>query len=218
MFERLRASDVSALRIAHAAEHGTDRAQSDPHFPAVIDELAERHGDKLALLSDRERFSYRELAERSRRYTRWALAQGIAKGDVVGAADAEPARSISRSGSALTRAGGDRRAAQHQPHRCFARLLHRHRRAQARDRRGRARRRARFAAGFRKTSPRVWLMASAARTPAAVPASTTPSRRSTAGRSRPRSSSRSPSRTRRCSSTPPARPACRRPRTSTTTG
>jgi fatty-acyl-CoA synthase len=34
-------------------------------------------------MSDRETLSYRGLAERSRRYTRWALAQYIAKGDVV---------------------------------------------------------------------------------------------------------------------------------------
>src|SRR6202040_2216489 len=35
------------------------------------------------LLSDRERFSYRQLAERSNRYARWALTQGIRKGDTV---------------------------------------------------------------------------------------------------------------------------------------
>jgi fatty-acyl-CoA synthase len=52
-------------------------------FPMVIDELAEQHGDAPALLSDRERFSYRELAARSNRYARWGLAQGIVKGDTV---------------------------------------------------------------------------------------------------------------------------------------
>jgi fatty-acyl-CoA synthase len=46
--------------------------------------LGERLGDKPALLSDRERLTYRELAGRVRRYARWALAQGVAKGDVVG--------------------------------------------------------------------------------------------------------------------------------------
>jgi fatty-acyl-CoA synthase len=49
----------------------------------VVDELAEQHGDAPALLSDRERFSYRELAARSNRYARWGLAQGITKGDAV---------------------------------------------------------------------------------------------------------------------------------------
>jgi fatty-acyl-CoA synthase len=45
--------------------------------------LAEKFGDAPALLSDRESFSYRELAARSNRYARWALAHGIRKGDTV---------------------------------------------------------------------------------------------------------------------------------------
>ena len=49
----------------------------------MVDELAERYGDAPALLSDRESFSYRELAARANRYARWALAQGIGKGDTV---------------------------------------------------------------------------------------------------------------------------------------
>jgi fatty-acyl-CoA synthase len=53
-------------------------------FPVVIDELAGRFNDAPALLSDRERFSYRELAARANRYARWALANGVGKGDTVG--------------------------------------------------------------------------------------------------------------------------------------
>jgi fatty-acyl-CoA synthase len=53
-------------------------------LPAVIDELGDQLGAKPALLSDRECFSYLELAERARRYARWAQAIGVAKGDVVG--------------------------------------------------------------------------------------------------------------------------------------
>ena len=52
-------------------------------FPLVIAELAEKYGEAAALISDRERFSYRTLAERSNRYARWARAQGIAKGDTI---------------------------------------------------------------------------------------------------------------------------------------
>jgi fatty-acyl-CoA synthase len=52
-------------------------------FPQVISELADRYGSAPALLSDRESFSYRELAARSNRYARWALAQGLRKGDTV---------------------------------------------------------------------------------------------------------------------------------------
>ena len=50
----------------------------------MIEELADRFGDAPALLSDRECLTYQALAERSNRYTRWALAQGLAKGDAVG--------------------------------------------------------------------------------------------------------------------------------------
>ena len=84
MFERLR-SDMTYLRCALRTLRMTAPIVRDPAriFPAVIDELAERHSDKPALMSDRETLSYRGLAERSRRYTRWALAQYIAKGDVV---------------------------------------------------------------------------------------------------------------------------------------
>ncbi len=52
-------------------------------LPVVIDELAAIHGEAPALLSERDQLSYRALAERARRYARWALAQGLAKGDVV---------------------------------------------------------------------------------------------------------------------------------------
>ena len=52
-------------------------------FPTVIDELVRRFGDSPALLSDREFLTYRGLAERSNRYARWALDQGLDKGDAV---------------------------------------------------------------------------------------------------------------------------------------
>ena len=50
---------------------------------AVIEEVAARAGDAPALLSDRETLTYCELARRANRYARWALDQGLAKGDVV---------------------------------------------------------------------------------------------------------------------------------------
>ena len=52
-------------------------------LPTVIEEHAERRGDAPALLSDVESLTYRELAARSNQYARWAMAQGIAKGDTV---------------------------------------------------------------------------------------------------------------------------------------
>jgi fatty-acyl-CoA synthase len=50
----------------------------------VINELGQSRGDEPALLSDRECFTFRELADRSNQYSRWAVEQGIRKGDVVG--------------------------------------------------------------------------------------------------------------------------------------
>ncbi|MES1155752.1 MAG: AMP-binding protein, partial [Pseudorhodoplanes sp.] len=52
-------------------------------FPDVVEELAGKYGDKIALLSEREQFTYRELFERSNRYSRWALAEDLQKGDAV---------------------------------------------------------------------------------------------------------------------------------------
>jgi fatty-acyl-CoA synthase len=52
-------------------------------FPNVLEELATRYGDAPALLSHREQFTYHELFARSNRYSRWALDQGIRKGDTV---------------------------------------------------------------------------------------------------------------------------------------
>ncbi len=52
-------------------------------LPVVIDELAEKFADAPALISDRESLTFRTLADRSRRYARWALRERLGKGDVV---------------------------------------------------------------------------------------------------------------------------------------
>ena len=52
-------------------------------LPIVIEEAATRMGDAPALLSSRESLTYRGLSERANQYARWALSQGLAKGDVV---------------------------------------------------------------------------------------------------------------------------------------
>lgn len=53
-------------------------------FPDAIEALGREHGDAPALLSDRERFSFAELAARSNRYSRWALELGLPPGAAVG--------------------------------------------------------------------------------------------------------------------------------------
>ncbi len=82
--ERLSA-DAASLRGALRTLRMTTPIARHPTrvFPQVIAELAGTYGDAPALLSDLERFSYRELAARANRYARWALAQGLRKGDTI---------------------------------------------------------------------------------------------------------------------------------------
>ena len=63
----------------------TARISDDRHriLPRVIDELASRFGDAPALLSETESLTYRELAERANRYSHWAMARHLSKGDVI---------------------------------------------------------------------------------------------------------------------------------------
>ena len=74
LIDRLRA-DVASLRGALRTLKLTTPIAKNPTrvFPQVIVELADKYGEAPALLSDRERFSYRELATRCNRYAHWAL-------------------------------------------------------------------------------------------------------------------------------------------------
>jgi fatty-acyl-CoA synthase len=69
---------LRALDLTAPIPRNRDRILS-----TVMAELAEQYGDKPALESERERLTYRGLTERVNQYARWALAEGIAKGDVV---------------------------------------------------------------------------------------------------------------------------------------
>jgi fatty-acyl-CoA synthase len=48
-----------------------------------IGELGQTFGDKIALIGEDQTLSYQAVAERSNRYARWALDQGLGRGDVV---------------------------------------------------------------------------------------------------------------------------------------
>jgi fatty-acyl-CoA synthase len=84
ILDRLK-DDIVFVRGAYRALKMTTPIAKHPTrvFPVVIEELAERFGEAPALISDRERFSYRVLAERSNRYARWARQENLAKGDTV---------------------------------------------------------------------------------------------------------------------------------------
>ena len=69
---------LRALEMTAPITRNRDRV-----LPTVIHEVAARMGDAPALISNRECLTYRGLAERANQYARWALDQGLAKGDVV---------------------------------------------------------------------------------------------------------------------------------------
>jgi fatty-acyl-CoA synthase len=78
----------SAATPAHAwlkALETTAQATRDPArtLACAAGEWAAAYGDAPAVLSDGEQFTFRSLAARTNRYSRWALAAGLAKGDVV---------------------------------------------------------------------------------------------------------------------------------------
>ena len=81
---RDRAGDTPAKAWLRALELTAPiAAHPDRTLPAIIDDLAARHADAPALIHEGETLSYRALAARANRYARWALAQGVAKGDTV---------------------------------------------------------------------------------------------------------------------------------------
>jgi fatty-acyl-CoA synthase len=84
LIDRIRSDVVTLKAMLRTLKVTTPIAKNPTRvFPNVVDDLADKFDDAPALLSDREHFSYRALAERSNRYSRWALAQGLNKGDTV---------------------------------------------------------------------------------------------------------------------------------------
>jgi fatty-acyl-CoA synthase len=55
----------------------------DATLPALLDELAIEHGERLALLGEGGQLSYRDLAAQANRIARWTVAQGLTPGSVV---------------------------------------------------------------------------------------------------------------------------------------
>jgi fatty-acyl-CoA synthase len=72
------AGATRAVKMSGAIMKNPDRT-----FRDIAEELAAKHAGNLALVSDRERFTYSEWNARSNRYARWLRAQGLRKGDAV---------------------------------------------------------------------------------------------------------------------------------------
>jgi fatty-acyl-CoA synthase len=64
----------------------TQRLTAMPHttLASLVSAMADMRGSEPALIGRDEQLSYAGLAERSNRYARWALAEGLAPGNVVG--------------------------------------------------------------------------------------------------------------------------------------
>jgi fatty-acyl-CoA synthase len=84
LFDRIR-SELAYLGGLRRALARTTPVGKNPNrtYCDLADELAVQYGDRIALLSDRENFSYRQWNGRANRYARWAQSQGLGKGDVV---------------------------------------------------------------------------------------------------------------------------------------
>lgn len=76
---------ASSLQAWVRALERTAQIGRDPKatFPLLIDQLAERFTVAPALVSEIDSLNYHELAERVRRYARWAIHQGFAPGTTI---------------------------------------------------------------------------------------------------------------------------------------
>src|SRR5579872_2677343 len=85
MNQHLAAKEPSASKAWLRALELTARIEDAPAriFPVVVEELGARFGLSPAIIGPDQTWSHAELAARANRYARWALAQGIAKGDTV---------------------------------------------------------------------------------------------------------------------------------------
>ncbi|MGZ5927272.1 MAG: long-chain-acyl-CoA synthetase [Rhizomicrobium sp.] len=85
MNQHLAAKEPSASKAWLRALEMTARIEGAPGriFPVVVEELGARFGPAPALIGPDRTWSHAQLAARANRYARWALAQGIAKGDTV---------------------------------------------------------------------------------------------------------------------------------------
>lgn len=69
---------LRALELTARIERAPERTLAE-----VVEEQARARPQAAALLSDAGQLTYRDLAARQRRYARWALAEGLGKGEVV---------------------------------------------------------------------------------------------------------------------------------------
>jgi fatty-acyl-CoA synthase len=69
---------LRAIELTASIDRQPSRLLAD-----VVQAYADQQPDRVALVSDRETLTYRALSDRINQYARWALANGVGKGDTV---------------------------------------------------------------------------------------------------------------------------------------
>jgi len=69
---------LRAIELTASIDRQPSRLLAD-----IVQAYANEHPDRVALISDHETLSYRALSKRINQYARWALANGVGKGDTV---------------------------------------------------------------------------------------------------------------------------------------
>ncbi len=84
IFQRA-ASEIAYLRGALRTLNRVKPIKSTPNRTMCerMEEVAQRHPDRIALISERETFTYGEYNGRANRYARFAMSEGIGKGETV---------------------------------------------------------------------------------------------------------------------------------------
>jgi len=84
LVQRLNSEYAYVTGLLRTLHRVTAIAKNPTHtYPQVVEELAEKYGDKPAVLSDHETLTYRDYDRRANRYARWAMQNSVAKGDTV---------------------------------------------------------------------------------------------------------------------------------------
>lgn len=84
LFSRLKAEYIYLKAALRTLKRTTKVAKNTAYtFPHLMTDLAIEHGERPALISVETTLSFNQLNSRANQYARWALAQGVKKGDCI---------------------------------------------------------------------------------------------------------------------------------------
>src|SRR3546814_19979575 len=84
LFKRIR-NEIIYLRAALRTLKRLGNIYNTPKqtYPDIIERMARTKANNVAIYFEDRKFTYREFNEEANRYARWAIAQGLGRGDVV---------------------------------------------------------------------------------------------------------------------------------------